>query len=94
MKYNYKKASELFKKDFDLCVDPWTLTDTEKQEGRRFFLRAVTRQNEDLSDIIDFIENERDCVCVPCPSDKSQVWDFDEMRKYNDLIEEIRNFTN
>ena len=55
MKYNYKKASELFKKYFDLCVDPWTLTDTEKQEGRRYFLRAVTRQNEDLSDIIDFI---------------------------------------
>ena len=94
MKYNYLKADKLFKKYFDLCVDPWTLTDTEKQEGRRYFLRAVTRQNEDISDIIDFIENERDCVCIPCPSDKSQVWDFDEMRKYNDLIEEIRNFTN
>lgn len=91
--YNYKKASEIFKRFFDLCVDPWTLTDTEKQQNRREFMWCLTRK-ADMSNYLEYIEEVKENVCVPCEGMKSRMWDFDSMREYDSLIEEIKNFAN
>ena len=91
--YNYKKASDVYRKFIDLCVDPWTLTDEEKQKDRREFMWCLTR-GEDMSNYLEYIEETRECVCIPCEGLKSRMWDFDMMRKFDALIQEIKNFRN
>ena len=91
--YNYKKASEIYQRFFDLCCDPWTLSSEEKQRERRNFMHTLTRK-EDATIYINYIEEEKDYVCVPCEGLKSRMWDFDSMREYDSLIDEIRNFEN
>ena len=93
MKYNYKKASEIFRKFFDLCCDPWTLSDDEKQQERRLFMRELTRK-EDMTNYLDYIQETKECVCIPFENAKSKVWDFDLMREYDSLAAEIANFNN
>ena len=95
MKYNYVKASKVYEKMFNLCVDPWELDDREKQEERRRFMYALTRKNKEfLQPYLEYIIECRICVCEPYPNAKSRCWDFDKMREYNALIEEIENFEN
>ena len=95
MKYNYKKASEVFKRFYDLCVDPWTLSDSEKQQDRRNFMRALTHgYKEDIEMYLDFIKEEKECVCVPVEGVKSRMWDFDLMREYDNLINDIMVYQN
>ena len=94
MKYNYVKAGEIFARFFNLCVSPWDLTNTEKQKNRREFMRMLTRKFEEgLKPYIEFIEEERNSVCI-MDDGKSRMVDFDMMKEYNDLIADIKGFTN
>lgn len=94
-KYNYKKASEIFERFYDLCCDPWTMGDDEKQTERRCFMRALTRKDEELiKTYTDYADDTKHYVCDPHPSDKSKVWDFEQMREYDELINDIVNFEN
>lgn len=95
MKFNYTKASKIWDEFFDLCGDPWTTGDEEKQQERRLFLRVLTRKiKSEIETYIDFIKDEKHYVCEPYPNDKSKVWDFDLMRQYDSLIAKIENFEN
>ena len=94
-KYNYLKAGKIYDKMFNMCCDPWELDDSEKQHARRDFMNALTRKNKEyLQPYIDYIVETRICVCEPYPNAKSKCWDFDLMRQYNELINEIETFEN
>lgn len=95
MTHNYPKARKLFEKYFNTACDPWTLTDDELREDKRRFMYAVTHHiEEDIKLYTDYLEEEKHYVCEPMPDAKSKVWDFDMMREYDALIEEIKNFEN
>ena len=95
MKYNYTKAAAIFEKHYNLCCDPWTLGSDEKQQERRNFMRALTRHDKDYIKLYtDFIQETKHDVCEPWPGAKSRVYDFDLMREYDELINEIENFEN
>lgn len=95
MKYNYKKASEVFERFYNLCCDPWTLGSDEKQQERRNFMRALTRDyKEDKEMYVNYIKEEKECVCVPVEGVKSRMWDFDLMREYDSIIDAIVSFQN
>lgn len=94
-KFNYVKARKLYEKYFNLVCDPWCATDDEVREDKRFFMKSVTRKDtEGLQPYIDYIKEEKHYVCEPYPNAKSKVWDFDMMREYDALIDEIVNFEN
>lgn len=94
-KFNYVKARKLYEKYFNLVCDPWTMGDTELQQDKRMFMRAVTHKIvEDIKLYTDYIKEEKHYVCEPYPNAKSKVWDFDMMREYDALIDEIVNFEN
>lgn len=95
MKHNYVKAKALYEKYYNMVCDPWTMGDTEYQQERRIFMRAVTHNiKEDIKLYTDYIREEKHYVCEPYPDAKSKVWDFDLMREYDALVEEIENFEN
>ena len=87
-KYNYKKASDLFNKYFDMCCDPWTVTEDEKRCYRREFMWSVTRG--EVSEYIDYIKEQIQNVCRPY--DIHGCYDFQLEKQYTDLIDEIVNF--
>lgn len=89
-KYNYKGASALWDKYYDLCVEPWTCGDTEKQEARRDFLRALTH-GEDVTIYTDYVQECLDNI-RPVEDAKSRCYDFELEKKYTDLIEELTDF--
>ena len=94
MAHNYVKARKLFEKYFNMVCDPWTLNDEELRQDKRFFMYAVTHKTEDIKLYTDYIEEEKHYACDPTPDAKSRVWDFNLMREYDELINEIKNFEN
>jgi len=89
-RYNYKGASDLFKRYYDLACDPWQLTGDEKQAERRQFMHAVTRRNG-IKLYIDFLYYLID-EARPCEDQKSRCFDFDYERQLENLIYEIKTF--
>ena len=41
--YNYKKAAEIWNHFYLLICEPWEFDETERQQTRRYFMRALTR---------------------------------------------------
>lgn len=94
MAYNYTKAAKIFDDMFNLCCNPWTLSDDEKQQARRDFMRALTRGDADaIKSFIDFVTDEKTAVCS-YETEKTRFYDFDMMREYDDIINAIKNFKN
>ena len=61
MKYNYKKAAEIWDHFYLLICNPWEFDETEKQQNRRHFMRVLTRKigfGPILDTIAENIENE------------------------------------
>jgi hypothetical protein len=92
MKYNYKKASDIFKRYYELICNPWDFDDNERQTTRRGFMRALTRHDMDyLKLFVNCIEDEKRNVCIT-ETNTSRFYDFDMMKIYNQLISDIINF--
>ena len=91
LKYNYKGAAALWDEYYTLCVDPWELGDTEKQQERRYFMRAITR-GEDIAiytnHITETIEEMR-----PVKDAKSRCFDFKYENDLNELKARIERFS-
>ena len=90
IKYNYKKAAALWDQYYNLCVDPWTLGDVERQRERRAFMRAVTR-HIDIKLYIDYIYELID-EARPAEGIKSRCFDFERENALEDLISDIKLF--
>lgn len=77
----------LFERMYNEVCDPWTLTDDEKEQERKHFYECL-----DLGDVheyIESIEETRDSICRP--EGVHGCYDFEEMRKFNDLINELKD---
>lgn len=91
IKYNYKSASELWDKYYDLACDPWTFGDVEKQQERRYFMRAVTRC-EDIKLYTDYIQMLIE-EARPVEDAKSRCFDFKYERELEELKQSIILFS-
>ena len=92
MKYNYVKAAKIFDDFFNLCIDPWQITDDEKQTNRREFMHELTRGG-DMSQYLEYIENEKRNVCID-DDGRNKYFDFDLMKSYDAIRDAIINFNN
>ena len=89
VKYDYTGAAALYKRFYDLCVDPFTDTDAI-QEDRRLFMRELTRGG-DMKIWIDYINESLDDL-RPVETAKSRVYDFEFMNQFRQLITDIKAF--
>ena len=80
----------LFERIYDEVCDPWTMTEDEKEEEKKCFFKAL--ETGDIWDYVKSIEETRDCVCKPSDGVHG-CYDFEEMRKFDCLIEELTNMT-
>ena len=94
MKYNYKKASEIYKAYFDTFCDCWNDTKEEIRKERRTFMRSLTRLNK--SDIDFYIKFALQVIeeMRPIEDAKSRCYDFEYEREAEKIIDDIRNFVN
>ena len=77
----------LFERIYNEVCDPWTLTDDEKEQEKKNFYDAL--ESGDIWDYVRSIEETRDCVCRP--DGVHGCYDFEEMRKFDCLIEELKS---
>ena len=77
----------LFERMYDAVCDPWTLTEDEKEEEKKCFFEALN--SGDIADYVESIEETRDCICRPFGV--HGCYDFEEMRKFDCLIEELKS---
>jgi len=90
IKYDYTGAAALWNKYYNLCIDDMSFCGQEKQQERRYFMRAVTR-HIDIKLYIDFIYELIDSA-RPLEDQKSRVYDFEYERALEALIWEIKTF--
>ena len=89
IKYDYTGAADLWKRYYNTVCDPWTLSTDEKQTERRVFMYELTRGNS--SEYAGYIKQEiRDIL--PSPTAKSRVYDFELIKIYEDLLEDLQTF--
>jgi len=77
----------LFERMYNEVCDPWTLTEDEKEQERTIFYEAL--DSGDIGDYVRSLEETRDCVCRPYGV--HGCYDFEEMRKFDCLIEELKD---
>lgn len=76
----------LFERMYNEVCDPWTLTDDEKEQERKQFYECLNLG--DVHEYIESIEEIRDSICRP--DGVHGCYDFEEMRKFDDLINELK----
>lgn len=92
IKYNYKGAAALWNEYETTCICYPHFDGVERQEERRRFLRALTRENaHDKQIYIDFIkQNIEDAR--PVEDAKNRVYDFDYEREQEEIAQKIIDF--
>lgn len=78
----------LFERIYNEVCDPWTLTEDERKEEEKTFYEALN--SGDIDQYIKSIEETRDCVCRP--DGVHGCYDFEEMRKFDCLIDELKSY--
>lgn len=91
LKYNYKGAAALWQEYFDLCVCDMSFGGVEKQQERRYFMRAITH-NEDIKIYLNYID-ENIADARPVEGVKSRCFDFNYERELEALKRKLVLFS-
>lgn len=92
LKYDYKGAAALWDEYDRECITDMSFCGIERQQERRYFLRALTREDADAKQIyIDFIkQNIEDAR--PVEGAKNRFYDFDWEREQEEIAQKIIDF--
>lgn len=94
VKYNYAGAAALWDEYFDLCICDMGFCGTdEAQQERRFFMRTITRKDEDIKLYLDCIKERIEDI-KPIDGLKSRCFDFESEKQLEQLKLKLLNFEN
>lgn len=92
LKYDYTGAAALWD-EYDVnCINDMSFGGIEKQQERRYFMRAMVRNiPEDKKIYIDFIRSNIEDA-RPVADAKNRFYDFDWEREQEKIAQKIINF--